>query len=81
MPKEVYVYSVAPSSNVLVAELSNFVKASAADIELIEINSKLLVPPWKLLANIVPVLAPPVQPGVVLSVTGTREVLGVMLGV
>jgi hypothetical protein len=73
----VYVCSVLPSINVLVPELSNLLNASTAEISLIEIYSKLSVPPWKLLAKIVPVPSPPAQPGVVLSVIG----LGVEVGV
>ena len=47
-------YSVAPPINVLVAGLSNLVSASAADIELIVINSKLFVPPLNALAYTLP---------------------------
>jgi hypothetical protein len=80
LPKEVKVYSVAPSINVLVAGLSNLLKASAAETELIAIYSKLPpAPPWKLLAKIVPVPGPPVQPAVVLRVIGV--IVGVGEGV
>jgi hypothetical protein len=52
-------------------------KASAADIELIEMYSKLSVPPLNPLANTVPVPSPPAHPAVVLSVTGTVVGVGV----
>jgi hypothetical protein len=61
--------------NVLVAGLSKFVKASASDVALIEIYSKLPVPPLKLFARIVPKPGPPAHPGVKLSVTGGKVVV------
>jgi len=77
----VNVYSVAPFINVLVAELSNLTRASIAEVALIEIYSKLPVPPSNPLANIVPVPAPPSHPEVTVSVTGAAVVVVVVVDV
>jgi hypothetical protein len=61
--------------NVLVAELSSLLRASLPEISLIEINSKLPVPPPNPLANTVPVLIPLAQPAVTLKVTGEKVVV------
>jgi hypothetical protein len=72
----VNVYSVAPPKKVLVAELSNLANASPFETPLIEIYSKLSVPPLKLLAYTVPVYSPPAQPGVTLRMIGFGVAVG-----
>jgi hypothetical protein len=58
--------------------LSNLVRASPLETELIAIYSKLPVPPSNPLANTVPVPTPPVHPEVTLNVTGGRVVVVVV---